>query len=69
VTLSHRVFPRALPAADPARYLVVTLDNGAAEFPLRAHLYDLGAERGFRLVGLERPEESFAAVTAGRGAR
>jgi hypothetical protein len=69
VRLSHRVFPRALPAADPSRYLVVTLDNGAAEFPLRAHLYDLGAERGFRLVGLERPEESFAAVTAGRVAR
>jgi hypothetical protein len=69
VGLSHRVFPRALPAADPSRYLVVTLHNGAAEFPLRAHLYDLGAERGFRLVGLERPEESFAAVTAGRVAR
>jgi hypothetical protein len=68
VKLSHRVFPRALPAADEARYVVVTLDNGAAEFPLRAHLYDLGVERGFRLVGLERPSKSFAAVTAGRGA-
>jgi hypothetical protein len=69
VTLPHRVFPRAVPAADPSRYLVVTLDNGAAAFPLRAHLYDLGVERGFRLVGLERPIESFVAVTAGRGAR
>jgi hypothetical protein len=68
VKLSHRVFPRALPAADEARYVVVTLDNGAAKFPLRAHLYDLGVEHGFRLVGLERPSESFAAVTSGRSA-
>jgi hypothetical protein len=69
VKLPHRVFPRGMPAADPSRYLVVTLDNGAAEFPLRAHLYDLGAERGFRLVGIERSDESFAVVTADRSAR
>jgi hypothetical protein len=69
VKLPHRVFPRALPAADPARYVVVTLDNGAADFPLRAHLYDLGTEHGFRLVGLERLDESFSAVNATRSSR
>jgi hypothetical protein len=37
-----------------ARYMVVELANGAAERPLRAHLYDLGPTRGHRLVGVER---------------
>lgn len=41
-------------AADP--YAVLTLRNGAARYALRAHVYDQGA-RGFRLLGLERPEE------------
>jgi hypothetical protein len=40
----------------PERYTVVDIVNGVAEGPLRAHLYDLGA-RGFRLVGLERPDD------------
>lgn len=37
-----------------ARYRVVEIANGHSERPLRAHLYDLGPARGFRLVGIER---------------
>jgi hypothetical protein len=40
---------------DPRRYVVVDLENGVAPGPLRLHLYDLGAARGHRLVGIERP--------------
>ena len=40
--------------ASPSRYLVVKLHNGQAEEPLRAHLYDRGPTRGYRLVGIER---------------
>jgi hypothetical protein len=35
-------------------YLVAEIANGYAEGTLRAHLYDLGTGRGFRLVGIER---------------
>jgi hypothetical protein len=55
--------PRLPRAADPAlrddareRYLVVAISNGVAPGPLVAHLYDLGPARGYRLVGVERPE-------------
>jgi hypothetical protein len=55
-TLSH-VAPDGGPAADsPDRYVVVTLRDGVAQGPLVVHLYDLGPARGYRLVGLERPE-------------
>lgn len=37
-----------------ARYVVVTVRDGVAPGPLRAHLYDLGPVRGYRLVGIER---------------
>jgi hypothetical protein len=37
-----------------SRYRVVEIRNGQAEGALRAHLYDLGPERGLRLVGIER---------------
>jgi hypothetical protein len=37
------------------RYERLYLTSSAARGPLVVHLYDLGA-RGFRLVGLERPE-------------
>jgi hypothetical protein len=40
----------------PERYLVVSLGNGVARGPLLVHLYELDAARGFRIVGLERPE-------------
>lgn len=45
-----------VPDHDPRRYVVVEIKNGYAEGPLLAHLYDLGSARGFRLVGVERPE-------------
>jgi hypothetical protein len=41
----------------PARYVVVDIENGQSKYPLRAHLYDLGPRRGFRLVGVERPDD------------
>ncbi len=44
-------------AAHPSRYLVLTLANGVSTFPVRVHLYDLGAHGGFKLVGVERPEQ------------
>ena len=45
-------------AADnaPERYLRVQIQDGVAKGSLIADLYDLGPARGFRLVGLERPE-------------
>jgi hypothetical protein len=57
MTLAHEA-PRTAPDADRSRYVVVSIANGAAQYPLLAHFYDLGAERGYRLVGLERPETS-----------
>jgi hypothetical protein len=35
-------------------YLIVEIDDGYAETPLRAHLYDLGRATALRLVGIER---------------
>lgn len=37
-------------------YVTVTIANGAAKGPLEVHLYDLGQGRGFKLVGLTRPD-------------
>ncbi len=55
--------PRAAVASDPgvrddapARYLSVKVRNGVSRGPLVAYLYDLGPARGYRLVGIERPE-------------
>lgn len=42
----------------PERYVVVAISNGVAPGLLVAHLYDLGPKRGYRLVGIERPERS-----------
>jgi hypothetical protein len=41
----------------PERYVVVTIANGVARYPLRAYFYDLGAKGGYRLVGIERRQE------------
>jgi hypothetical protein len=57
VRLVHTSGDAGPPDADPARYLVVDISNGYSRGPLRAHLYDLGPRRGFRLVGIERPED------------
>ena len=40
-----------------SRYVVVTITDSVATYPLRAHFYDLGRNAGYRLVGLERLEE------------
>ncbi len=37
------------------RYVGVTIDDRVARGSLVAHLYDLGPTRGYRLVGVERP--------------
>ena len=41
----------------PERYVRVVVEDTVSRGPLVAHLYDLGPKRGFRLVGLERPEK------------
>jgi hypothetical protein len=57
VTLPQRAFPAELRDDAPERYQVLSIENGVARGPLLVHLYDLGA-RGFRIVGLERPEQA-----------
>jgi hypothetical protein len=56
VTLPH-VAAEGDPRDDAAeRYVRVTIADGVARGVLVAYLYDLGPTRGYRLVGLERPE-------------
>jgi hypothetical protein len=56
VTLPH-LSPNGGPRDDaPERYVRVRIEDGVARGPLVADLYDLGPTRGFRLVGIERPE-------------
>jgi len=56
VAIPHRA-PDGGPADDDAsRYVGVAIEDGVARGPLLAYLYDLGPSRGFRLVGLERPQ-------------
>jgi hypothetical protein len=47
---------------DPSRYLVVTMANHFAKYPLEVHLYDLGPRRGLRVVGLQRVERTLAEI-------
>lgn len=54
VTLQHLSLAPSLPDDDPARYRIIELHHDRAPNPLRAHLYDLGPERGYRLAGIER---------------
>jgi len=56
VPLGSSSVTRGLAYDAPTRYLTVEIHNGAARAPLQAHLYDLGPQLGYRLVGLERPE-------------
>ncbi len=44
-------------------YVVVAIDNGQSRYPLGVHLYDLGPQGGFRLVGLTRPEVTWAKLS------
>jgi hypothetical protein len=55
VAIPHVSPDRGAPDDAPSRYVRVTLLDGVAESPLRAHLYDLGPTRGYRLAGIERP--------------
>ena len=55
VELAHLDIAADVPEGDPSRYVIVDLMNTFAPGPLRAHLYDLGKQKGFRLVGIERP--------------
>jgi len=41
---------------DPARSVVFDVDNGTGAGPLEIHAYDLGHDRGLRVVGLVRRE-------------
>jgi hypothetical protein len=54
--LGHRVADGGVADDDESRYVRVRIEDGVAPGPLLAYLYDLGPTRGFRLVGLERPE-------------
>jgi hypothetical protein len=58
VTLPHFAEDGGARDDDPSRYAVVDVLNGSAKGPLRAHLYDLGRTRGYRLVGIERPRSA-----------
>ncbi|MEP7050534.1 MAG: hypothetical protein ABJB12_09290 [Pseudomonadota bacterium] len=58
VNLAHRLFRTGVPPEAPERYRVVSISNGVAAGPLSVHLYDLGAGRGFKIVGLERPAQA-----------
>jgi hypothetical protein len=58
VELPHASTDAAPALSDPSRYRVVDIANGYCRGVLRAHLYDLGPRRGFRLVGVERPEST-----------
>lgn len=56
VTLPHTAPNGGSPDDAQERYIRVRFEDGVAPGYLIAHLYDLGPMRGFRLVGLERPE-------------
>lgn len=58
LSLSHIADDSGSPPNAPARYMVVDIENGVAQGSLRAHLYDLGPSKGFKLVGIERPEDT-----------
>lgn len=56
VAIPHRAHDLGEPDDDAARYVEVAVEDGVARGPLVVHLYDLGVDRGFRLVGIERPD-------------
>jgi hypothetical protein len=56
IALPHVAPGQGPPDDAPERYVGVTVEDGIAEGPLLAYLYDLGPTRGYRLAGLERPE-------------
>jgi hypothetical protein len=56
VTLPHFARDGGDPDDAAERYTTVTIGDGVAAGVLVAHLYDLGPSRGYRLVGVERPD-------------
>jgi hypothetical protein len=56
LSLPHVADDGGAPDDAPARYVVVDVTNGFAPGALRAHLYDLGTRRGYKLAGIERPD-------------
>ncbi|XXT16643.1 hypothetical protein WME94_41065 [Sorangium sp. So ce429] len=58
LSLPHIAPDGGAPDDAPSRYAIVDVVNGHASGPLRAHLYDLGPRRGYKLVGIERPEDA-----------
>jgi hypothetical protein len=59
VDLVHEAPDAKVADADRSRYRIVDVFNGNSRGPLRVHLYDLGPRRGFKLAGIERPEETY----------
>jgi hypothetical protein len=56
MSLPHVQADGGLPDDAKERYVRVAIGDGVARGLLIVHLYDLGPSRGYRLVGLERPE-------------
>jgi hypothetical protein len=56
VSVTHEAPDSGSPDTDASRYARVSIRDGVAKGPLVAHLYDLGPKRGFRLVGIQRPD-------------
>jgi hypothetical protein len=56
LTLPHRAGLEGKRDDDAARYVIVDVANGQALGALHAHLYDLGAGRGFALAGIVRDD-------------
>jgi hypothetical protein len=57
LTLPHVAPDGGQPDDAPARYVRIRVDDGVARGALVVHLYDLGPARGYRLAGLERPDQ------------
>ncbi len=55
VELAESTLARTVPDDSRERYVSLRIHNGIAPGPLVVHFYDLGADRGLRLVGIERP--------------
>jgi hypothetical protein len=56
VPLPHVAGDRGPSDGSAERYVRVAIDDGVAQAPLLAYLYDLGPTRGYFLAGAERPE-------------
>jgi hypothetical protein len=55
VDLGASTVPGSMSDESADRYVKLRIHNGIAPGPLIVHFYDLGPDRGLRLVGIERP--------------